>query len=303
MRITYDEPINSAMPCRPLPPFRERCTIPGRERPTVLILDTGLSTLRSAAGPAHPYLRDSVVIHRDWRDEWDPEAPDDEDEPDADGDRRLDLQSGHGTFVVGLIRRLCPDAQIHVDGVLSGLTTSDDATVGLGIERAARRTGPCGPDIVVLTISAYTDDDEPPPLAKWITKHLGNALVVAAAGNSGSSRPAWPAALPDVVAVGALAATGRAPFSNFGPWVDACAPGVDVVSTFFTQFDEDIDGMVRSFRGWARWSGTSFTAPIVAAAIAQDMYLNGGTARDAWSRLAEPRHLRHPDLGVVFNPD
>lgn len=301
MTIVFDEPVNSAMPCRPLPPFRHPLALPARERPTVLVLDTGLSTLRRGAGPAHPYLDDAVVIHPDWRDENDPLAADDEDEPDADGDLRLDLQSGHGTFIVGLIRRLCPDAEIHVDGVLSGLTTSEDETIGRGIERAVRRTGPRGPDIVVMTISAYTDDDEPPPLADWITKYLGNTLVVAAAGNSGSTRPAFPAALPSVVAVGALDAVGRAPFSNYGPWVDACAPGVDVVSTFFTHFDEDIDGFVRSYRGWARWSGTSFAAPKVAAAIAQDMYLHGGSARAAWARLSSWTKLRYPDMGIVFN--
>ena len=301
MRIIYDEPIHSALPCRPLPRFRDQLAIPGRKRPTVLILDTGLSTLRGGAGPAHPYLDDSVVIHPDWRDERDPTAVDDEDEADADRDRHLDLQSGHGTFVVGLIRRLCPDAEIHVDGVLSGLTTSDDATVGRGIARAARRTGPSGPDIVVMTISAYTDDDEPPPLADWIATYLGDALVVAAAGNSGSTRPAFPAALPGVVAVGALDTAGRAPFSNYGPWVDACAPGVDVVSTFFTHFDEDIDGFTRSYRGWARWSGTSFAAPKVAAAIAQHMYLHGGTARTAWQRLSGGDQSCYPGLGTVFN--
>ena len=41
-----------------------------------------------------------------------------------------------------------------------------------------------------------------------------------------------------MIAVGALDAGGRAAFSNFGSWVDACAPGVDVVSTFFTDFDD-----------------------------------------------------------------
>lgn len=301
MQITYDEPINSAMPCHPLPRFRERVSIRGRDRPKVLILDTGLSTLRSGAGPAHSYLRDSVVIHPDWRDDRDPKAIDDEDEADADHNRRLDLQSGHGTFVVGLIRRFCPDAEIHVDGVLSGLTTSDDETIGRGMARAVSQTGSRGPDIVVLTLSAYTDDDQPPPLATWIRKYLGNALVVASAGNNNSTRPAFPAALPEVVAVGGLDAAGRAPFSNYGSWVDACAPSVDVVSTFFTHFDEDIEGFVRSYRGWARWSGTSFAAPKVAAAIAQDMYLNGGTARAAWIRLSAEARFRHPDLGTVFN--
>jgi subtilisin family serine protease len=301
MRIIYDEPINSARPCRPLPRFRDPLAIGGRARPKVLILDTGLSTLRSGAGPAHPYLRDSVVIHPDWRDDVHAKAVDDEDEPDADRNRRLDLQSGHGTFVVGLIRRLCPDAEIHVDGVLSGLATSDDATVGLGIQRAVRRTGPEGPDIVVMTISAYTEDDEPPPLADWIRAYLGDALLVAAAGNNGSTRPAFPAALPGVVAVGALGGSGRAPFSNYGSWVDACAPAVDVVSTFFTDFDEEVQGSRRCYRGWATWSGTSFAAPKVAAAIAQHMYLHGVSAPAAWARLSSAPMLRSPDLGVVFN--
>jgi subtilisin family serine protease len=301
MPIIYDEPSNSAMPCQPLPPFRPPRTVPGRHRPKVLVLDTGLSTLRSGAGPAHPYLVDAVVIQPDWRDRLRPLATDDEDEPDADHDLRLDLQSGHGTFIVGIIRRLCPEAEIHVNGVLSGLATSDDATIGHGIERAANRIGRHGPDIVVMSLGAYTDDDQPPPLAGWIEKYLGNAVVVAAAGNGASSRPVFPAALPGVVAVGALDSHGRAPFSNYGSWVDACAPAVDVVSTFFTHFDEMVNGTSRCFRGWARWSGTSFAAPKVAAAIGQRMYLHGISPHDAWEQLSRSATLRSPDLGVAFN--
>jgi subtilisin family serine protease len=301
MPIIYDEPSNSAMPCQPLPPFRRPRTVEGRQRPKVLVLDTGLSTLRSGAGPAHPYLADAVVIQPDWRDRLRPMATDDEDEPDADGDLRLDLQSGHGTFIVGIIRRLCPEAEIHVNGVLSGLATSDDATIGHGIKRAASRIGPHGPDVVVMSLGAYTDDDQPPPLAAWIENYLGDSVVVAAAGNSASTRPVFPAALPGVVAVGALDSRGRAPFSNYGGWVDACAPAVDVVSTFFTHFDEMVNGTSRCFRGWARWSGTSFAAPKVAAAIAHDMYQNGGSARAAWARLSAETRFRYPDLGLVFN--
>ena len=199
------------MPCQPLPPFRRPRTVPGRRRPKVLVLDTGLSTLRSGAGPAHPYLADAVVIQPDWRDRLRPMATDDEDEPDADHDLRLDLQSGHGTFIVGIIRRLCPEAEIYVNGVLSGLATSDDATIGHGIERAASRIGRHGPDVVVMSLGAYTDDDQPPPLAGWIERFLGNSVVVAAAGNSASPRPVFPAALPGVVAVGALDSTRPRP--------------------------------------------------------------------------------------------
>ena len=99
--------------------------------------------------------------------------------------------------------------------------------------------------------------------------------------------------MPDVVAVGALDASGRAWFSNFGPWVDTCAPGVDVVSTFLVG-----DDLIHE---WASWTGTSFSGPKVAAAIAQEMVLNGGTAAEAWARLSEWQHFRYPDLGIVFN--
>jgi hypothetical protein len=50
------------------------------------------------------------------------------------------------------------------------------------------------------------------------------------------------------------------------------------------------------------WSGTSFSAPIVAAAIVREMTRGGGTARDAADRLLRaPGLLRLPDLGVVVN--
>ena len=47
---------------------------------------------------------------------------------------------------------------------------------------------------------------------------------MASAGNDALSRPVLPAALPGVVGVGALGPGGPAPFPNYGPWVDACAP-------------------------------------------------------------------------------
>jgi len=130
-------------------------------------------------------------------------------------------------------------------------------------------------------------------------------VVVAAAGNSGLCRPFFPAALPTVVGVGALDSAGRAWFSNFGGWVDACAPGVGVVSTFFFGTTEPLKPKKSQdharFDGWAQWSGTSFSAPKVAAAIAQEMILGGSGAPAAWTRVGDYRRFRYPDLGVVVN--
>jgi subtilisin family serine protease len=121
-------------------------------------------------------------------------------------------------------------------------------------------------------------------------------VVVAAAGNHGAvkdpdptggkSEPTvknqarkagWPAALDDVIAVGAVVdATKKeaelASFSPDAPWVDVLAPGVDLKSTFLPRTcKKDDNGVVKEEEfpeGWATWSGTSFAAGLVSGAIA-----------------------------------
>jgi len=196
--------------------------------------------------------------------------------------------------------------------VLSSLGDGDDMSIAEGLGRAVSRLGEGEHfDVIVMSLGAYTLDDEPPPLATAIADLVDSTttLVVAAAGNAGSCRRYWPAALPDVVAVGALDSGGRAWFSNFGGWVDACAPGVDVRSTFYGTDAEPVrepvgnpdDGLFNEFKGWALWSGTSFAAPKVAAVIAGEASRLGIPAPEAWKRLSHYQHFRYPDLGVVFN--
>ena len=65
---------------------------------------------------------------------------------------------------------------------------------------------------------------------------LSRVPIVASAGNDGSDRTVYPAALAaedgsPVVSVGALAApTERAPYSNYGPWVREWRNGTNVIS-------------------------------------------------------------------------
>jgi subtilisin family serine protease len=130
---------------------------------------------------------------------------------------------------------------------------------------------------VVLTAGCHTADDRCPPLLRSEISAFPDTAVVAAAGNGATSRPLWPAALPDVLAVGA-----DADFSNHGPWVDAVAPGVDVVSSHVRLRPEPAapTGTETREYGYARWSGTSFAAPRVAARVAH-LVRQGRTPRQA----------------------
>jgi subtilisin family serine protease len=80
-----------------------------------------------------------------------------------------------------------------------------------------------------------------------------------------------------VLAVAAHDGNGVCEWSNRGPWVTLAAPGHAVTSTYVNRVQ--FDG------GWATWSGTSFAAPYVAAAIADQMPANG-------SVLAAAQHVR-----------
>ncbi|MDH2428265.1 S8/S53 family peptidase [Sphaerisporangium sp. TRM90804] len=206
---------------------------------------------------------------------------------DADGDGRLDGQAGHGTFIAGLLLRQAPGVRLRVVRVLNSEGAGDEA----GVLRALNRLRAGRVDVLVLSFGCHTYDDRPSPLVERALAAFTGTVVVACAGNTGSSRPFWPAALPRVVAVGALDATGtnRARFSAFGPWVDACACGESLVSSF-ANFDH--------FQSYAVWSGTSFSAAVVAGAIAaaaRDM-----SPAEAAAHVLDPgRGRRFPELGVA----
>ncbi|MCG8150434.1 S8 family serine peptidase, partial [Pimelobacter simplex] len=116
-------------------------------------------------------------------------------------------------------------------------------------------------------------------------------LVVAAAGNDASSDRFWPAAFPWVVAVGSVDPDGAvSDYSNVGPsWVDVYARGRDLVNAFpqgsYTCYEPPHLGEVRHFDGLARWSGTSFSTPVVTGLVAARMSATGESARTAWAAV------------------
>ncbi len=147
-------------------------------------------------------------------------------------------------------------------------------------------------------------------------------VVVAAAGNLASGRPFYPAAFAQrpapagqvpVISVGALNPNGsRAVFSDGGHWVTAWAAGAVVISTMPTDIDGSRSPELRLpahesgplppgharashresldpddyFRGWGAWSGTSFSAPLLAAHFARALL--AGPADPASGLVLDP---------------
>jgi subtilisin family serine protease len=254
---------------------------------TVGVIDTGL--VLDSAGQPHPWFTDHV------------DCSDEEQDRVGSGHRErhdpgyLADADGHGTFVAGLILREAPTARILMRGVLD---TADDQRVALGaiddtnVARALNELADpdLGVQVINLSFAGGVFADEPGSLHEAIRAIHDRVAVVAAAGNGGSDTPVWPAAYPEVIAVGALDAhslifpEGKPPlanFSNSGDWVDAYAAGVKVLGPYLVEHAEsgpDIYGIraPQHFQGWATWSGTSFASALVSGQIAQRAIENPG---------------------------
>ena len=257
----------------------------------VVVLDTGLAMTdfqSSAVGALLPLLSATAA---------------DGDQPDDDADEDLDPAAGHGTFIAGLIQQVAPGTAITLQRVLHAEGDGDEVQIAAAID--ALPDPPVGGALLSLSFGGYALE-EPGLLAAAVARAQDRGyVVVASAGNDATCRPTLPASLPGVISVGAVGPHGPAPFSNYGPWVRACAPGVDLVSTFFAGWNGDDpgtpDGDPDDYAGWACWSGTSFAAPVVVGALAREM-ATGTTATDAVSKLVDnPALLRLPGLGTVIN--
>ena len=285
----------------------------GLRRPVVAVLDTGLGE--------HPWLpADSVVQVDDTTGDDAPyagvvgivdAASDPERNPSLGDplDGVLDPAAGHGTFIAGIVRQVCPQARILPMRVSDGqgVILEDVLIDALGVLLDAMRNG-AKVDVLNLSFGYYHESADPAAIEGELydllleIRTLG-CVVVCSAGNEATDRPTAPASLyawlhndyaittadeagaAPHVAVGALNPSNRsvAMFSNVGPWVSTYAPGVSIVSTLPISFRGSMqaDLSLRGYDRWretldiddfgsgfAVWSGTSFSAPLVAGLIA-----------------------------------
>jgi hypothetical protein len=259
---------------------------------SAVVLDTGLATssFHSAALTALLPLLAATTA--------------DGDQPDDDGDLDLDPAAGHGTFIAGIIQQLAPGTAVALRRVLHAEGDGDEVQIATAIE--ALPDPPAGGALLNLSFGGYAVEVPGLLAASVAGAQARGYVVVASAGNDGTCRPTIPASLPGVISVGAVGPQGPAPFTNHGTWVRACAPGVDLVSTFFAGWNGDAgpvdgDSDPDDYTGWACWSGTSFAAPVVVGALAREMAA-GTTASDAVAKVVDhPALLRLPGLGTLVN--
>ncbi len=210
------------------------------------------------------------------------------------GSAKVDTQ-GHGTFVAGLIAAsandgvgiagLAPSAELLVAKVVSA-----DRTIPVEAEaKAIRWAADNGARVINMSLGGLRDPADPSRdtysrlEADAVAYAVGKgAVVVAAVGNADQApaRPwryaSWPAALPHVVGVSALARSGASPtFSNRDPlYNDIAAPGQDILSTFPLALTQERPACVDQGYSscgpeeYQQAEGTSFATPQVSAAAA-----------------------------------
>jgi subtilisin family serine protease len=248
----------------------------------------------------------------------DPESPDrhpwmtgitGDDDP-AIGAGVLGPYAGHGTFIAGVIRSIAPRAEVIVRSAFNraGAVFESDLVEALDWVLAND-----SPDIISMSAGTWTFDATGPlglnAFNETRLRHHKGVVLVAAAGNDASRQPFWPAAAPWTVSVGALAGNWRtrADFSNFGGWVDVYAPGENLINAFprgtYTYTEPPLPRPDGNFDGMARWSGTSFSTPVVSGLIAARMSQTGENGRDAAAALlVQARASVLPGVGAALLP-
>lgn len=185
----------------------------------VAILDTGVAYETRAGFVAAPSLAHSAIV-----------SPHDfvNDDANANDDHQ------HGTHLASLIASdgdvvgYAPGCALMPVKVLDANNQGTELDLIDGIHWAIDH----GAHVINLSLSFGLDYLPSAPLAEALRRAAeAGVVVVGAAGNSNASAVTWPAASPDVIAVGATSVTDSSrklfpsSYSNHSPLVDVMAPG------------------------------------------------------------------------------
>lgn len=186
---------------------------------------------------------------------------------DADADEAPGgVNSGHGTFVAGVIHLVVPDAEIRSYRVCDTEGEADGFVVAEAILQAL--TDGC--DVINVSLSTYEVHQAIARVCEYARQQ--NVVVVCAAGNEYSDVGHYPGSDVNTVSVAAIDTTLElADYSDYGQHITLVAPGTDIYAPFLGD-------------GYAWWSGTSFAAPFATAEIAMMRSVDPSMT---WERLVD----------------
>jgi hypothetical protein len=224
---------------------------------SVGMIDTGVS--------AHPALAGPQLVSRDF------------------SHGRGAVPTGHGTTVASILVSNGA-SKLHVANIFRGgeaaqFTSADSIASALEWMVASRVP------VINMSLSGPRNAILDRLIQRASTR---GSVIVAAAGNSGpSAPPAYPAALPGVIAVTAVDANLRVyRYANQGPYIDVAARGVN-------------EPAARASGGTGLFTGTSFATPHIAAWLADCM--TGAGAGDCTKRLVtSARDIGAPGFDPVY---
>lgn len=224
---------------------------------TVAVIDTGVD-------PTHPDLAGHVLPEIDLMPDVDPIGPE-----TTHGTRIASLIAGsiNGAGMAGV----APDVSILPVAALDETGAGDSSTVAAAIIAAAD----AGAKVINLSLGGPGRDPvlDQACLYAW----RKGVILVAAGGNSYQfgNFTQYPAGSPYVVAVASVDSRGNpSTFSNTGSYIDLAGPGEDVVAA--------VPG-----NAYDTESGTSFSAPHVAATLALVAAANPDLSASQIVRVAE----------------
>ncbi|MBD3227940.1 MAG: S8 family serine peptidase [Candidatus Lokiarchaeota archaeon] len=180
-------------------------------------------------------------------------------------DANPDDENGHGTHVTGIIcaennsigiRGVAPQAKFYSYKVLDVNGSGTNFNLAKAIKRAINDDV----DVITMSLGGF-----PSSIVEAAIEdaYSNNIIQVAAAGNDDSSDQVYPAAYPEVFAIGAVDSNKDiTSYSNFGNWIDFVGPGGEppyqrnlILSTYYES-------------NYVYLAGTSMACPFISGLIA-----------------------------------